>query len=104
MRKVMPLTTNSSRTVQRSRRMMYAPMGCGDLTAGRPRPAGGAGRCRERVSCPYLIEVNVRSNELKYAFATPFTFLEWIRFVLSQTNGMAGACSTIILSISAQAW
>src|SRR3954453_4044691 len=50
------------------------------------------------------MEVNERSNAVKYSLATPFTFFEWMRLVLSQTNGTAGACAVIILSMSAQAW
>ena len=36
-----------------------------------------------------------------YALPTAFTFFEWIRFVLSQMNGTAGAWAVIILSMLA---
>src|SRR3954453_23172542 len=49
------------------------------------------------------MDVNEKSNAVKYSLATPFTFFEWMRLVLSQTNGTAGACAVIILSMSAQA-
>src|SRR5215213_8521411 len=71
--------------------------------AGPAVEAGPAGS-RMLLLLPYFSEVNERSNAVKYSLATPFTFFEWMRLVLSQTNGTAGACSVIILSISPQAW
>src|SRR3954453_4458145 len=49
------------------------------------------------------MELNERSSAVKYVPAARFTFFEWMRLVLSQTNGTAGACAVIILSMSAQA-
>src|SRR6188472_2582775 len=63
-----------------------------------PARSGGAAN-----RSTYLSDVHAMSHSPKLSEATPLTLAERISGFLSHTYGIAGACSLIILSMSAHA-
>src|SRR4051794_36838546 len=77
----------------------------GGGTGVRPGPAAPHGGDRaDREAADYLNDVYVKSSVSEYVLPTPTTSLDQMTVVLSQSNGTAGACEVIILSMFAHAF